>query len=96
MDSTDSEVTLKDHNKSGDSLKMHDVKSDTIRPEDFVSQRGSSTTSASWRIRAKAKRAALAAEVTALKEQQGLKLKEIKLWKDELLLKTRLKIAEAE
>eukprot|EP00057_Strongylocentrotus_purpuratus_P021792 XP_011676266.1 PREDICTED: uncharacterized protein LOC105444125 [Strongylocentrotus purpuratus] len=84
--STDPEVTFKDH------------KSDSIRPEDSASQRGSSTTSASWRIRAKAKRAALATEVAALKEQQELEIQEIKLKqrKAELLLKTRLKIAEAE
>ena len=84
--STDPEVTFKDH------------KSDSIRPEDSASQRGSSTTSASWRIRAKAKRAALAAEVAALKDQQELEIEEMKLKqrKAELLLKTRLKIAEAE
>eukprot|EP00057_Strongylocentrotus_purpuratus_P035583 XP_800072.1 PREDICTED: uncharacterized protein LOC580084 [Strongylocentrotus purpuratus] len=84
--STDPEVTFKDH------------KSDSIRPENSASQRGSSTTSASWRIRAKAKRAALAAEVAALKDQQELEIEEMKLKqrKAELLLKTRLKIAEAE
>ncbi|XP_041457552.1 uncharacterized protein LOC121409709 [Lytechinus variegatus] len=102
--STDEEVTFKVNSKSEDSkldsVKMHRdfMNRDDIRPEDSVSQRGSSTTSASWRLRARARRAALEAKVMALQEQQELELEEIKLKqrKAELLLKMKLKVAEAE
>nr|XP_054770423.1 uncharacterized protein LOC129278240 [Lytechinus pictus] len=104
--STDEEVTFKVNSKSEDCVKMDSAKMqsdfmnrDDIRPEDSVSQRGSSsTTSASWRLRARARRAALQAEVMALQEQQELELEEIKLKqrKAELLLKMKLKVAEAE
>lgn len=66
-----------------------------IHPGDSVSQCASAVSSS---VRAKAKRAALAAEVEALKELQELQLAELKLkqQKDALMLKTRLKVAEAE
>ena len=70
-----------------------------IHPGDSVSQCGrNSAVSVSSSVRAKAKRAALAAEVEALKELQELQLAELKLkqQKDALMLKTRLKAAEAE
>ncbi|XP_071483368.1 uncharacterized protein [Diadema antillarum] len=74
---------------------MSEAAKSDVRPEDSVSQAGSR---ASSRLRSKARRAALAAEVAALKEQQELERQELelRLRKAELTLQTKLRIAEAE
>lgn len=81
-----------------DSVNLEDVVSrqDSVKPEDSVSQQG--TLSTSSRLRTKARRAALVAEAAALREQQELEFEEFRLQqrKAELLLRTKLRIAEAE
>ena len=78
------------------------VNVDDITPHDSVSQCGGSTTistsSKSSRLKAMARRAALEAEAEALREQQELEMEEFRLKqrKAQLLLKTQLKVAQAE
>ncbi|XP_041470151.1 uncharacterized protein LOC121419759 [Lytechinus variegatus] len=69
---------------------------DGIRPEDSASQSGS--TSSSVRLKAIARKAALAAEAAALKQRLALEREELDLRqrKIQLDMDTRIKIAEAE
>ncbi|XP_054772959.2 uncharacterized protein LOC129280991 [Lytechinus pictus] len=71
--------------------------SESIKSEDSASQGGKSST-ASSRIKTKAKKAALAAELASLKEQHELELQEFHLQqkKAQFMLETKLKVAAAE
>ncbi|XP_063964310.1 uncharacterized protein LOC135156299 [Lytechinus pictus] len=71
--------------------------SESIKSEDSASQGGKSST-ASSRIKTKAKKAALAAELASLKEQHELELQEFQLQqkKAKYMLETKLKVTAAE
>ncbi|XP_030845109.1 uncharacterized protein LOC115925437 [Strongylocentrotus purpuratus] len=76
---------------------MSQVGVDDVNPEDSASQVGKSSTTSSG-LRTRAKRAAIAAELAVLQEEQEIELEEIRLKqrKAKLLLRAKLSAAEAE